>query len=516
MRDFLQRAVFWFTRLTGPRRYGAAWLLGIMAGLAFPPFNAIPLAFIAFPALIVLLRAVAGKRQAFALGWCFAFGLLTLNMYWIAGALFVDITKFWWVLPFALLGLPALFALYYGLAALLAARYGLQRSSGLIVFALLWFAADYARGHLFTGFPWALTGYVWGDILPVMQITSLIGIYGLSLLSCLIFLTPLLWLQGKTARMMSAVVLAGFVGLSLWGGVRLAQAERQAVPDVRLRIIQADINQGAKWQASQREANFQRLLDTTFLPAADRPVTHYVWPETATPFYLLEDPDRRQRIADRMAPGSLLLTGLVRRAPQWDGSVTYNNSLIAMDDRATVVAGYDKFHLVPFGEYFPFRAIMPGGVITALGVDFTPGEGPQTLRTKGLPPFSPLICYEAIFPDAVIAQDDPPQLLVNVTNDAWYDHTVGPYQHYLIARTRAIEEGVPLIRVANKGYTAVVDPYGRDWAMIGPETAGFVDSDLPQALPQPSLLSQIRPYGLLGLVGLMLLLLGIGRVFYRA
>lgn len=493
-------------KLAGPKRYGMACLLGLAAGLAFPPFNAIPLAFLAFPGLILLLKAVARKRQAFALGWCFALGLLTLNMYWIAGALFVDIAQFWWVLPFALLGLPALFAIYYGLAAMLAARWGLHRVSGILLFALLWFAADYARGHLFTGFPWALTGYIWGDLLPVMQLTSLIGVYGLTLLTCLLFVTPLLIRKGKASSLIVAGVLTVFIGGVAWGALRLANAEKTAVPDVRLRIVQTNISQNTKWQAAQRETNFQQLLDTTFA-AADKPITHYVWPETATPFYLQEDPGRRLAIAERMEPNSMLLTGLVRRTLQEDGTVSYHNSLIAMDDRATIVAAYDKSHLVPFGEYFPFRAIMPGGVITALGVDFTPGEGPQTLRVKGLPPFSPNICYEAIFPDTVVARDDPPRLLVNVTNDAWYEHTVGPYQHYLIARTRAIEEGLPLIRVANKGYTAVVDPYGRDWAMVGPEAADHADSDLPEALLHPSLFSQYRQNGLLALIATIFLLI---------
>ena len=493
-------------KLAGPKRYGLAWLLGLSAGLAFPPFNLIPLAIAAFPALILMLQATSRKRQACALGWCFAFGLLTLNMYWIAGALFVDIAQFWWVLPFALLGLPALFAIYYGLAAMLAARWGLQRLSGILLFALLWFTADYTRGHLFTGFPWALTGYIWGDLLPVMQLTSLFGIYGLTLLSCLLFITPVLIGKSKESNLIAAAVIAVFIGGIAWGGLRLVNAAKTAVPDVRLRVVQTNISQGSKWLAVQREANFQQILDTTFT-TTDQPITHYIWPETATPFYLQEDPGRRLAIAARMEPNSLLLTGLVRRTQQEDGTVNYHNSLIAMDDRATIVAAYDKFHLVPFGEYFPFRSIMPGGVITALGVDFTPGEGPQTLRTNGLPPFSPNICYESIFPNAVVAADDPPRLLVNVTNDAWYEHTIGPYQHYVIARTRAIEEGLPLIRVANKGYTAVVDPFGRAWAIVRPEAAGHADSDLPEALPQPSLFSQYRQHGLLALIAITLILI---------
>lgn len=487
--------------LAGWRRYGLVWLLGILASLAFPPFNVLPLIFICVPMLIWILQGATGNRQAFAIGWWFAFGLLILNLYWIAGALFVDIGSHWWALPLAVLGLPALFAIYYALAAWLAFRWGLKRPSGILLFGILWFVADYARGHLFTGFPWAIMGYVWSDILPIMQTVSLIGIYGLTLITTILIVVPALLAGagrvavGKWLLVLVALVLASTYG---WGSYRLHQGSTAMVPDVYVRIVQAHTNQATKWLKSQREANFAQLLDTTFAPS-QKPITHYIWPETATPFYLADDTDRRRMIAERMEPNSHLITGLVRRYPQSDGTAQYFNSLIAMDARANIVAGYDKFHLVPFGEYFPFRDILPGGALTALGVDFSFGEGLRTLRVAGLPPFSPLICYEAIFPSAVVDETDQPQLMINVTNDAWYAGTTGPYQHFLISRTRAIEEGIPMIRVANRGTTAVTDAYGRSVAEIGMDQAGFVDSALPQALPEPSWFSRHRLLILLGL-----------------
>ena len=466
--------------LRGGRRYGTAILYGAVAALAFPPFNALAGLWFCFPALVFLLQGTEKLRQAFAIGWCFSFGLLTVSFYWIADSMFVDIGQYWWVVPLAVTGLPAFFGFYYGLATLAARRWGVLHADGILLLGLLWFAADYARGHLFTGFPWDVTGYVWATILPVVQITSVIGVYGLGLLTLIAVLLPaaLGW-RGI------ALGLAVFIGLAAWGQERLSHASDAIVPNVRLRLVQADTDQASKWRQDVSEKHFDQLLDTTFPPDA-KPVTHVIWPETAIAFFLTDDPERRREIAARMPQGTLLLTGIVRQRLESDGTTRYYNALIALDDHGRVVAGYDKTHLVPFGEYIPFRSRIPIPAIAGMGTDFSAGDGLQTLRVAGLPPFSPLICYEAIFSGEVTA-DERPAFLLNVTNDAWYEHTTGPYQHFAIARVRAIEEGLPLVRVANKGLVAVVDSYGRIKTQLGWDRASFVDSDLPQALKPPPL-----------------------------
>jgi apolipoprotein N-acyltransferase len=269
------------------------------------------------------------------------------------------------------------------------------------------------------------------------------------------------------------------------------------VPDVRLRLVQPDVDQARKWRHDERGATFRELLDLSFSPA-EKPVTHIIWPETATSYYLTEDTDARKAIAARMTAGESLLTGVVQRGVKPDGSLMYFNSLIVVDSKTRVVAGYAKFHLVPFGEYVPFRSFLPFRAVAAIG-DFMPGDGLQTLRVEGLPSFSPLVCYEAIFPGEVARRDDPPHFLLNVTNDAWYDGTTGPYQHFAIVRARAVEEGIPLVRVANKGIDAVVDGYGRIVALQGRGKPGFIDSDLPQAVPHRTVFSRWgnKPFWLL-------------------
>ncbi|MDD5586859.1 MAG: apolipoprotein N-acyltransferase [Alphaproteobacteria bacterium] len=491
--------------LQGWRRYGAAFLFGAMAALAFPPFNAVAALWFFFPSLVFLLQGATKKRQAFFLGWFFAFGLLTVSLYWIAGALFVDIKQFWWLVPFAVFGLPAMFAVYHGLAALAAWRLDLNRLDGLVVLAVAWSLADYARGTMMTGFPWDLTGYVWSDVLPVLQLASVIGVYGLTLFTLVLAVLPAALVSPVRNRMSLPVFAASLVLLgaaAAWGGWRLSQAPEAFVPGVRLRLVQPDIDQARKWRHDEREANFKELLDLSFAPA-EKPVTQIIWPETATAYYLTEDSEARKAIAARMTEGQTLLTGVVQRGLRPDGSLMYFNSLIAVDGKARVVAGYAKFHLVPFGEYVPFRSFLPFRAVAAIG-DFTPGDGLMTLRVKGMPSFSPLVCYEAIFPGEVARRDDPPHVLLNVTNDAWYDGTTGPYQHFAIARARAVEEGVPLVRVANKGVNGVVDGYGRIVARQGWGKAAFLDSDLPQALPMPTFFARWGNKLFLILAGIML------------
>ncbi len=493
----LASAFSWFRSLAAHLRARRGWPrattalgAGALAAFAFPPFDAVPVLWFSFPALIFLLQGTRNLREAFITGWCFGFGFGVFSFYWIAGALFVDIRHFWWVLPLAVAGLPAALAIFYGVAAVLARKIGLSGIAGALTLALCWFLADYARGHLFTGFPWDIFGYAWADFLPALQITSAIGIYGLTLLTLVLVCLPAC-LADDTRRARS-IVSASLLVLALllgWGAWRVSTAPVAFFPDVRLRLVQPATNQRLKWQTERREANFQRILQLSSAPG-EKPVTDIIWPETAATFYLTEDTVHRDQVAALVPSTGAVITGVIRRARDEFGLIHYYNSLIAIDGRGRVIAGYDKFHLVPFGEYVPFRKYLPMRALSALGIDFSAGDGLRTLRMLGLPSFSPLICYEAIFPGEVAERSDPPQFLLNVTNDGWYAHTTGPYQHFAIARVRAIEEGLPLVRDANRGVNAVIDPYGRIAAKLGWDKEGFVDSDLPKPLAAPTIFSR--------------------------
>jgi len=509
--------------LTGWRRLAAAFAFGGLATFALPPAHAVPVLFAAFPALLWLLDGVERPRTAFAVGWFFGFGHHLLGLYWVTWALFTDIGQFWWALPLSTTGLPMGLALFTGLVALivwalanwaLPAR-GLARA---LLFAVVWTAVEWLRGHALTGFPWNLIGYSWVGTLPVLQAVSVTGIYGLGLLTVLVAALPAAFADpAEPPRRTALALLAGlalFGGIGAWGAMRLAGAPADTVPGVRLRLIQAGIEQRYKWDPAARRQVFESQLELAAQPAADPaagPVTHVIWPETAIPYFIEHDMAGRQAVAAVTPPGGLTLTGAPRRQAGPDGQPRYYNSLLAIDAGGRVTATFDKFHLVPFGEYMPLRSWLPVGAIAGYGSEFSAGPGPVTLPLAGLPPVSPLICYEVIFPGAVVDASARPQWLLNLTNDAWYGHTAGPHQHFAISRVRAVEEGLPLVRSAQTGISGVVDAHGRVTAELGLGARGVLDAALPVGLADPTIYGRAGDWVLVVLLMICTALAGFAR-----
>jgi apolipoprotein N-acyltransferase len=480
--------------LTGWRRYGLAFVLGLAAAAAMPPLDMAPLLVVAFPGLLWLDDGSATLGASFRLGWVFGFGFFLAGLYWIAAAMFVDIARFWWLVPFAAAGLPAGFAIYAGLALLatgLAARFlRLPPAARVFGFAIAWSLAELARGHFFTGLPWNLIGYAWSGGFPggiaVLQSVALVGIYGLSFVTVLAASLPALLgspRQGPMSAMRrwAPASAAGLLILipALGGAVRLAAAPT-VLTGTWLRLVQPSIPESLKWDPAASRADFQRLIELSAAPA-QHPLSAILWPEAATPFLLARDAPARHAVAAVAPKGGYVITGALRANPPPAPIEQIWNSLEAIDDRGDIVARYDKAHLVPFGEYVPFRGLLPITKITAGTMDFSAGAGPRTIALPGLPPFAPLICYEAIFPGVIVDESRRPSWMLNVTNDAWYGRSSGPYQHFAIARTRAVEEGLPLVRVANNGISAVVDPAGRIVERTSLDAVGYVDAALPQA-----------------------------------
>ncbi|MFV3129563.1 apolipoprotein N-acyltransferase [Niveispirillum sp. KHB5.9] len=475
----------------GWKRLGLAALAGALATLSLPPLHALPLLWVAFPALVWLLRGSDRPKTDFTIGLAFAIGHHVPGLYWISAALFTDIGRFWFMLPASLLGLPAVLGLFLGVGTVAYGwarrRWGLTGWVEAAGLALAWVAVEYARGHMFTGFPWNLIGYGWVPVLPVLQTVSVIGIYGLSLLTVLAAALPATLVATKPSW---RPALAGLLGLALlagWGGWRMAGQGLGDVPDVRLRIVQPNIPQALKWKEEAKINNLRRLIDMSGAEGWDR-VTHVIWPETAVPYFLSSDSDNPDqapltRLLTQIAPpGGALITGANRLATNEAGDYIYFNSLFALTQGGTVVASFDKAHLVPFGEYLPLRGLLPKGVkAVAAAADFSAGPGPRAVSLPGAPAASPLICYEVIFPGAVMPREgERPHWLLNLTNDAWYGQTAGPHQHFAITAVRAVEEGVPLVRAANTGISGVIDAYGRVRGALPLGDSGNLDISLPQ------------------------------------
>jgi apolipoprotein N-acyltransferase len=514
----LERLALRLAALSGWRRLALAFALGAASSLAMPPAYAVPVLLAAFPCLLWMLDGVSSARTAFAVGWTFGFGFFLATLYWVAWAFTVDLAAFFWLLPIIAAGLPALLALFPGMAAAVSVRIGLPGIARPLAFAALWGLGEWLRGHVLSGFPWGLMGYGWVGWPAMLQPVAWLGIYGLSLVTVAVACLPagLVDPRRPSAPVAPKVALAALatgaaviLALGLAGAARLAAAPpagTDAVPGVRLRLVQPNIGQKEKWAGDLRLRHFERHLEMSL---ADRDgVTHVVWPETAVPWDVARSPEVRRALAAAVPPGGLLLTGAPRVEDGPEGP-RYFNSLVVLDDSGTVLATFDKFHLVPLGEYVPagrlLRAILPIDTIAEGMSDFTPGPGPRTLSLPGLPPVAPLICYEVIFPGDVAPREPAAraQWLLNLTNDAWYGRTAGPHQHFAIARTRAVEEGVPLVRAAGTGISGVVDPWGRVVAHLALGAEGVVDAPLPSALAKPTIFVR---YGDLVFWGIMALL----------
>ena len=461
----------------------AAFGFGLLSALALPPIHAVPVLLLAFPGLLALASGRAWKGAAlvgFAWGW----GHHLAGIYWVTHAILTDVENWWWLVPLAAPGLAIPLALFV-VPPVLAARALPEGWPRVLGFAGAWVLSEMARGLLFTGFPWNLIGSVWAfDALPV-QGAALVGVHGLSLATVLLACLPLL---GRARPL--AIGAAAVAAAAAFGAWRLSEPPPGAADaGPRLVLVQGNIAQQVKWREDQRVAIFRRYLDMTAEavdraaegPGEDRTVIA-VWPETASPFLLAQDPDAKRLIAEALPPGGVLLAGTIRG--EWGEDRVLRrvfNSLAAIDDRGEVAALADKFHLVPFGEYMPLSGLIPIRMVVG-GMDFSAGPGPETLSVPGVPPFGALICYEVIFPGAVTPSPRPAWLL-NITNDAWFGFSSGPWQHLAAARMRAAEEGLPLVRAAQTGISAVFDAQGRRLASLPLGTAGTLEADLPGTLP---------------------------------
>ena len=467
-----------------------------------PPFSFWPL-LITFALLLHLLRLCRHRRQAFMLGWCFGFGYFALGLYWVAIAFFTDAERFGALAVPAVLLLCAWLAVSAGLAAWLS---GLRRwrsvSAHALTLALGWTAGEVLRTHLFGGFPWNLIGYSWVGT-PVAQSGALIGVYGLGLATVAIAALPALLLERDTGGRRWPPLVAGLMVLAFaWAGGawRLSGAETAFVPDVRLRLVQASIPQHHKWDPALRARWFQRHLELSLDPKGE--VTHVIWPESATPYAIEGEPLVRQKIAEVVPDHGYVITGGERFDLESEPARAWN-SLFVIDGAADVAAGYDKRELVPFGEYLPLRSVLTLiGLekVTRGSIDFRPGTGPVLLEVPGLPRFRPLICYEVIFSGEITGDGPRPGWLLNITNDAWFGNSSGPYQHLAMARMRTIEEGLPLVRAANTGISAVIDPWGRELASLPLGESGVLDVELPKPRPEPTIFARYEHWTILPLV----------------
>jgi len=498
MGGVLARIGEFFTALPPWRARLAAFALGAISALGFAPFGMFPLLLLGYAALVLLLDGADTIRRAAWVGWAFGFGQFLLGLYWVAYAFMVDAAGHAWQIPFVAAILPGGLALFFAAAA--AATKYFRRAGPARIFALVaaLSIAEWLRGHLLTGFPWNLAGYGWGASLAVMQSVALFGVYGLSVLTMLFGASLAELFTPRGVRAVPLAMGALFTVLFLGGEARLLEKQDKDVDGVRLRIVQPNIAQADKYKRDLIEPNWQHLLALSRQPSKTMP-THIIWPEAAL---VTRSPYAQDEIASLTRGGRVLMTGALRSAADASGERHYFNSFYLFADGGKPQSVYDKFHLVPFGEYLPFEDFFSRlGLTKVVGVagDFSTGDGPHTVDVPGAPQASPLICYEILFPGEVVA-DARPRWIINITDDSWFGPWAGPEQHLLVARTRAIEQGLPVVRAANTGISAVIDAFGRVRASLALDRAGTVDSSLPASIAPP-------PFARSGAFGFWLLVL---------
>jgi apolipoprotein N-acyltransferase len=485
----------------GWKRAGIALLAGAASALAMAPFNAWPVLFLTFPVAVWLIDgAGAGRRRgvpaAAISGWWFGLGYFVPGLYWIGYAFLVDAPTFAWLMPFAVLGLPAYLALFTAAGFALARLIWTRDASRVIALAAGLTVSEWLRGQVLTGFPWNAFGYALTEPLALAQTASLTGLWGLTFLSVAIFASPAGLIDGDSGgrrRWIAPVAaLLLLVAMGAFGSARLALAPTTTVANVKLRIMQPNLQQDVRFNYSAKPEVMQKYLtlsDRASGPQSSgvRDVSILIWPESAFPFFLTREADAMAQIADLLPKGTVLITGSVRApdAPPGAKITRAYNSIYAIDHDGSVLSVYDKLHLVPFGEYLPFQDWMEklGFVqLTKVQGGFIPGMLRRPMELPNAPPVLPLICYEAIFPGDVATREDRPGWIVNLTNDGWFGNSTGPYQHLQQARLRAIEQGLPVVRAANTGISAVIDPLGRIVARLGLGVEGVLDSSLPSAI----------------------------------
>lgn len=485
--------------------------VGIIAAAALPPVYALPLLCISFPCLIWLIDGTENWRSAFKVGWSFGLGYFTAGLYWIAYSLIID-PKFIWLVPFAVLGIPSILAIYIGFVAVLA-RIASRGFTRVVVLTVSWALMEWLRGQLFTGFPWNSLGSIWVISDVALQMAAYVGVLGLSLLTVFISasLAMLAYSLSSFNRYWFVPSMACLLTIFLPGLFRPGFDDPlKYYPDIRLRIVQPNIAQKVKWRRDLKDKHLATYLSLSKLPAV-YPITHLVWPETAAPFEVSRDVFRRKQIATVVPQHGFLLTGSIRTNDAGSGPLEIWNSFHVLSSSGTIEKTHDKFHLVPFGEYIPLGKILRNYLklkkITKGRIDFSSGVGPQTLQVPTLPAFSLLICYEVIFGDNVVSSNDRPKWLLNITNDAWFGPSSGPYQHFAMARLRAVEQGLPLIRAANTGVSGVIDAYGRVIKKLPLNTQGIIDSTLPKPTVMPTFFSKAGDWPILFLSMLILMAL---------
>ncbi|MFT4074828.1 MAG: apolipoprotein N-acyltransferase [Asticcacaulis sp.] len=482
-----------------PRMLAA--ISGLLIAFAQPPFGFLP-GLLGYGLLLYALECDLGnwpKRTAFFMGWLAGFCYFFVSCFWVAEAFLVDAETYGWMaIPAAML-LPAGIGLFWGLFALIYTKMRPANWTRFVYFAALFSLLEMTRGSIMSGFPWNPAGSTWKAGSALSQMAAYVGVYGLGFVTVLVFSSVGIVRRGRgvsgyAPAVFGALVLAGCFGV---GEYRLNTVQIRDTGYI-IRYVQPAVGQEAKWDAR----NFAHLFNLYVRMSKTPPEPGHrvpdliIWPEGALPvtWENLTDQDTWTLpvMANLLAENQSLMIGTTKQEPSPKGGLVWRNAMLVLNRKGgqeQIIGQYNKYKLVPFGEFTPYQDILnPLGMsaLTHFDDSFTPGERTKPHDFTGIPRVLPMICYEGIFPSLDMTrykQNDilRPKWIVNISNDAWFGPTTGPVQHLNLASFRAIEEGLPMVRSTPTGISAVIDPLGRvvPGTATGLGVAGYKDINLP-------------------------------------
>lgn len=446
----------------------SAFILGLLGALSFEPTRNLITLLLSLLGFIYILENSRNKMDFLKRYMGFIYGYYLLNFYWIQFS-FISINQCV-TIPFAILSFPIIFCFFSSFFALFPYPF-IQKKTFPYFVACTLFINELIIGHTFTGFPWVLSSYALNDYL--MQGGAYIGAYGMSLLTVLFCASTY-----KSTRKKQIILLCLYLGGNILGAMRLTQ-HPPLDTSTTIRIVHPDVLQSTKLNAQNARDIIDKHIALSNLKA-DKKLDLVVWPECIVPYPMNKLPDLVDLVKEGVPQEGYLITG----APREENESRIYTSAYILDDRGIIQYIYDKMHLVPFGEYLPLRdslSLLGVDKMTQGSRDYTPGKVRPNYQLKDIPTFNILICYEIIFPSQLIEKERP-QWMLNLTNDAWYLQSSGPYQHFHIVRWRAIEEGLPIIRCVNKGISAIIDPLGRVRSSLKIGAIGVIDGYIPKCI----------------------------------
>lgn len=464
-----------------------AFVFGWLSVLAFAPRFWIAFAFLSFSYLLHLLIETKEKKELFKIGYAFGFAHFAFGFSWVGNALLIEAEKFGWLYPITLMAAGAFFGLFFAVPAVCTyfAKTSWQK---WICFSASFVLFEWIRSFIFTGFPWNLLGYSLAFSDELIQVASIGGTYLLSLISIMTY--SVFGVLNKKTFFPVCIAVVLTLGVMFGGGYWRIKNNVPENSEIMVRLVQPSIPQVMKWDREVREQNFAEHIKLSAKKTEKIPDL-IVWGETASPFVLDRDEYHREMLKPLLGKGSYLVTGMVSYKEEKDRFVPYN-SMVVFDNQAVPVGYYHKTHLVPFGEFIPFRKYLPEfirPVANAIG-EFGRGNGPEVLKFHNLPSFSGIICYEAIFPAEVVDEKNRPEFLINITNDGWYGNSSGPYQHWVATKLRAVEEGIQIVRVANNGISGLINAYGQAEKWLKLNEKATLDVNLQKTQPKATIYSK--------------------------